>query len=623
MSSEEKEQQALRSVALQNVQSILRARQQAERELLRTKESLEEETRILELLNRTGTILASKLEVEAVVQAVTDAATQLSGARFGAFFYNVTGAEGEAFSLYTLSGASREAFENFGHPRATPIFAPTFRGEGVIRIADVRQDPRYGQMGPHHGMPPGHLAVTSYLAVPVIGRSGDVIGGLFFGHPEPGIFSERAERLIVGVAAQAAIAIDNARLYTAAKTAAHEREKLLNAERSARAEVERISLLKDEFLATLSHELRTPLSSILGWSQVLLSRCADNSEMHQGLETITRNARAQSQLVEDLLDMNRIVSGKIRLDVQRVDLVPVIDAVLDSVRPSVEAKEITVRRTIDPRAGLVLGDPNRLQQVIWNLLTNAVKFTAKGGNIDVVMQRVNSHVEISVHDNGCGITAEFLPHLFERFRQADSSSTRKHGGLGLGLSIVKQLVELHGGTVQAESNGVGQGATFTVKLPLRAVQDLGGISRDHPTTGRHDDATSSVVSLNGIRVLVVDDEPDARELVRAVLVYAHAEVLVAASADEALRLVRDERFDVIVSDIGMPGRDGYQFMRDVRALDGERAAIPAIALTAFARSRDRTQAMLAGFQVHVSKPIEPQELVASVKSLTLHKPTQR
>jgi signal transduction histidine kinase/CheY-like chemotaxis protein len=429
--------------------------------------------------------------------------------------------------------------------------------------------------------------------------------------------------LIVGLAAQAAIAIDNARLYTAATTAAQEREKLLNAERSARAEVERISLLKDEFLATLSHELRTPLSAILGWSQVLLSRTAENSEMHQGLETITRNARAQSQLIEDLLDMNRIVSGKIRLDVQRVDLLPIIDAVLDSVRPSVEAKAIALRRTIDPGAGVVLGDPNRLQQVVWNLLTNAVKFTPKGGKIDIVLQRVNSHVEISVHDDGCGISAEFLPHLFERFRQADSSSTRKHGGLGLGLSIVKQLVELHGGTVQAESRGLGQGAAFTVKLPLRAVGDFAGVSREHPTTARHDDPASSTVSLNGIRVLVVDDEPDARDLLRTVLECAHAEVLTAGSADDALRLVRAERFDVIVSDIGMPGRDGYQFMRDVRALEADGSSTPAIALTAFARSRDRTQAMLAGFQVHVSKPIEPQELVASVKSLTLHKPTQR
>ncbi|MEJ7728379.1 MAG: ATP-binding protein [Polyangiaceae bacterium] len=605
------EDKLLRSAALQNVQTILEARQRAERELLRTKEALEEETRILELLNKTGTTLTSKLDLQTVVQTVTDAATQLSGAQFGAFFYTVSDAQGDVFTLYTLSGAPREAFEKLGHPRATAIFGPTFRGEGVIRLHDVTQDPRYGTMGPHHGMPAGHLPVRSYLAVPVQSRTGAVLGGLFFGHHEAGVFTERAERLVVGVAAQAAVAIDNARLYDEAKRTAEERARLLETERRNRVEIERVSLMKDEFLATLSHELRTPLNAVLGWSGILLARTPEDADTRRGLESIVRNARAQGQLIDDLLDMNRIVSGKIRLEVQRFELAPIIEAALDSIRPSANAKSIVLRRTLDTAAGPVLGDPNRLQQVIWNLLSNAVKFTPKGGKVHVIVQRVNSHIEITVNDSGMGIPSELLPHIFERFRQADSSTTRKHGGLGLGLSIVKQLVELHGGTVTAQSPGDGEGATFIVRLPVRAVRRADESSAHEPESARAPD-----VSLAGLCILVIDDELDARELVKSALTDASADVLVAASAAEGLAMVSAYRPDLIVSDIGMPDRDGYQFIRQVRALPpGGGGRTPAIALTAFARPEDRTRAMLAGYQVHVSKPIEPQELVATIRSL--------
>jgi signal transduction histidine kinase/ActR/RegA family two-component response regulator len=595
------------------------ARQRAEQELVKTKEALEEERRILELLNETGVMLTSNLDLQGVVQTVTDAGTRLSGAQFGAFFYAVTSAEGDAFRLYSLSGAPREAFEKFGHPRATPVFAPTFRGEGVIRSGNIRKDPRYGQWDPHHGMPPGHLPVCSYLAVPVVARSGKVMGGLFFGHPECDVFTDRSERLIVGIAAQAAIAIDNARLYEEAKRSAQQRADLLEAERGARAESERVNLMKDEFLATLSHELRTPLSSVLGWVDVLLSKTPETSDARRGLEAIARNARAQAKLIEDLLDMNGIVSGKIRLDVQPIELASIVEAALDSIRPSAEAKTIIVRKTIDPNAAPVFGDRNRIQQVVWNLLTNAVKFTPKGGKIDVLVERVNSHVEITVHDTGMGISSEFLPHVFERFRQADSSSTRKYGGLGLGLSIVKQLVELHGGTVKVESAGEGKGATFVVNLPVRAIRDRMVASREHPATGRHAIVRAPDVSLAGLAVLVIDDEPDARDLVECVLSEARATVFTASSAQEGVALLRLRRPDVIVCDIGMPERDGYQFIRDVRGLPPtEGGRTPAIALTAFARSEDRTRAMLAGYQVHISKPIEPQELVATIKSQAGH-----
>ncbi|MBA3315602.1 MAG: PAS domain S-box protein [Planctomycetaceae bacterium] len=575
---------------------------------------LREETRTLELLNRTGGLIASQLDLQSLLQSVTDAATNLSGAQFGAFFYNTTDERGEAFLLYTLSGAPREAFEGFGHPRATPLFGPTFRGERPVRLDDVRQDPRYGQWAPHHGMPEGHLPVRSYLAVPVISRSNEVIGGLFFGHEEPAVFTERTERIIVGVAAQAAVAIDNARLYEGATRAAEERKKLLEAERAARAEAERAGLMKDEFLAMLSHELRTPLSAILGWSQILQMEGYTPEDLKEGLETIARNGRAQTRLIDDLLDMNRIVSGKVRLDVQPIDLSALVDAAVDSVRHSAEAKSIRLRKIIDPHAGPVSGDPARLQQVVWNLLTNAMKFTPKGGRVDVVVERVNSHVEITVSDSGEGISPDFLPYVFERFRQADSSLTRKHGGLGLGLSIVKQLVELHGGAVSVKSPGEGQGATFTVSLPLAPVRESS--NREHPLTPRRSLLGFNGVDLSGIKILVIDDEPDARELTKRVLTQCRAIVSTAGGAAEGLEQVKRSKPDVIVSDIGMPERDGYQFIRDVRALTAsEGGATPAVALTAFARSEDRTRAMMAGYQVHVAKPIEPEELVATVASL--------
>jgi signal transduction histidine kinase/CheY-like chemotaxis protein len=612
---QDEEDLALRSVALQNAQTILRARQRAEQELVKTKEALEEERRILELLNQTGVKLASKLDLHSVIVTVADAATQLSGAQFGAFFHATSTAGGDAFTLHAPSDASRAAFASFGHPRVEPILAATLGpAASVVRLADLCDDSRYEQARSDES--PGRSPVRSYLAVPVLARSGNVFGVLLLGHVKCGVFTERSERLVVGIAVQAAIAIDNARLYEDATRAADERSRLLDAERAARLEIERISLVKDEFLATLSHELRTPLNAVLGWSGVLLSRAQGESEMTRGLETIARNARAQAQLIDDLLDMNRIVSGKIRLDVQRLELETIIEAALDSVRPSAEAKAIAVRRTIDPTAGLVFGDPNRLQQVVWNLLTNAVKFTPRGGAIDVIVQRVDSHVELEVRDSGMGISPQFLPHMFERFRQADSSTTRKYGGLGLGLSIVKQLVELHGGSVVARSPGEGQGSTFTVSLPLRAVRDSAAPPGEHPTTARAPRGDAPEVSLAGLTVLVVDDEVDARDLVQAVLTQAGAEVLAAASAVEGVALVTSHRPDVIVSDIGMPGCDGYQFIRDVRGLGSAGGGkTPAIALTAFARSEDRTRAMLAGYQVHVSKPIEARELVATIRSL--------
>jgi signal transduction histidine kinase/CheY-like chemotaxis protein len=581
----------------------------------RIDEALRDETRVLEMLNHTGTAIASTLDLQQLVQAVTDAATQLSGAEFGAFFYRVAGEGGDAFELFTLSGAPRQSFAQLVGPPATPLFGATLHSRCMVRSDDILLDPRYRSLAPHQGMTPADPPLRSYLAVPVISRGGDTIGGLLLGHPEAGVFNDRTERIVVSVAAQAGIAIDNARLYDDVRRVALEREQLVEAERAARSESERIGRMKDEFLATLSHELRTPLNAMLGWSHILLSGKIKPEDFNRGLEAIARNARAQTRLIEDLLDMNRIVSGKVRLDVQSLDLATVIGAAVESVRPSADAKQIRLVQVLDPRAGPVSGDPNRLQQVVWNLLSNAIKFTPRGGRISVTLARVESCVEATIADNGMGIGAGFLPQVFDRFRQSDSSITRQHGGLGLGLSIVKQLVELHGGTVRAFSAGTGAGASFTVSLPVAAVQpDLAG-KAPYPTEPEHG-FRGYGARLEGVKILVIDDEPDARHLVEQVLIQCGATVATAGSADEGLAALAERRPDIIISDIGMPGKDGYEFIHQVRRLDiADGGGTPAIALTAFARSEDRTKALLAGYQVHLSKPIAPGELVATIVGL--------
>ncbi|HWE04525.1 MAG TPA: ATP-binding protein [Tepidisphaeraceae bacterium] len=402
------------------------------------------------------------------------------------------------------------------------------------------------------------------------------------------------------------------------KTDEERRAALLEAERMARAEAERAGRMKDEFLATLGHELRTPLNAILGWAQILKLNLSDAADVAEGIAVIDRNARAQTQIIEDLLDMSRIISGKVRLDVQRVDLAATVQAAVDTVKPAADAKGVRLHVVLDPLAGAVSGDPSRLQQVFWNLLSNSVKFSPRGSRVQVLLERVNSHLEVSVIDSGEGIKPEFLPHVFERFRQADGSTTRKHGGLGLGLSIVKQLVELHGGQARAKSPGEGKGATFTVILPLTALHSEPEPQRRHPQAPASFGtlADDACVRLNGVKVLVVDDEPDARALVKRLLEDCEAVVATAGSAAEALRMFMEDRPQVVVSDIGMPGEDGYALVRKIRSLPASSGgAVPAIALTAYARSEDRTRAMLAGFQTHVSKPVEPSELVATVASL--------
>ena len=407
--------------------------------------------------------------------------------------------------------------------------------------------------------------------------------------------------------------LTESRRFEAIELANEERERLLDAERSARMAAQRATRIKDEFLATLSHELRTPLSAILGWTQILLKGLVDGAAgQRRAIEVIDRNARAQVQLIDDLLDLSRILAGKMRLDLRQVSLSEIVQAAVESARPTAEAKEVRLRCVVDPSPIRVNADATRLQQVVWNLLTNAIKFTPRGGQVQVLVQRVDSHVELSVSDTGAGIPADFLPHVFERFSQHDSSSTRAHGGLGLGLAISRQLVELHAGTIRASSAGEGQGATFAVQLPISLMQP--DDEREPPSVPLEADP-SALPRLDGVNVFIVDDEADARELLVRVLQHQGATVTAFASAPAVLEAIARSRPGVIVSDIGMPGMDGHQMIRALRAVETRESRIPALALTAFARGEDRKRALQSGFQAHLAKPFDLGELVLLVAGL--------
>ncbi|MEK6333616.1 MAG: ATP-binding protein [Acidobacteriota bacterium] len=408
----------------------------------------------------------------------------------------------------------------------------------------------------------------------------------------------------------------NIRDITDRKRAEEERRLLLESAQAARAEADTANTVKDEFLATVSHELRTPLTSILGWSNLLASGNLDEQGSKRAIETILRNARAQTQLIDDLLDISRIITGKLRLDVRPVELARMIEAVVDGVRPAAEARNIHLQTELDPLICAVSVDPDRIQQIISNLLSNAIKFTPEGGRVEVRLERLHSDAEITISDTGQGIDPELLLHIFDRFRQADSSITRRHGGLGLGLSIVRQLVEMHGGTVTAESPGAGEGTVLKVIFPLMSAHhELDDVDKTRPMIVAGT-PTDSEPSLSDLRVLIVDDEPDARELVAAVLTESGAEVTSVGSAGEALARMAQQQFDVLVSDIGMPEMDGYALISKVRQLPVERGGkIPAAALTAYAGIEDQTRALSAGYQMHIPKPVEPAALTSLVANL--------
>ena len=403
----------------------------------------------------------------------------------------------------------------------------------------------------------------------------------------------------------------------ASRRTAQERAALLDSEQRARLAAELASRAKDEFLSTASHELRTPLNAILGWARMLQSGELPNSAFVRAVDSIERNARVQVRLIEDILDGSRIITGRLQLEIRPLDLTTVLQAALDSVRASADAKRITLTVNVDPAAAHVTGDAERLQQVIWNLATNAIKFTPKDGAVDIALARMGPDVRLTIRDNGDGIAADFLPHVFERFRQAEGSTTRRYGGLGLGLALVRHLVEAHGGTVQAESQGPGHGSTFTVRLPAHAMF-AEGVAVDAPSPATERPFVPSAVNLAGACILVVDDEADARDLVATVLRSKGAEVVTAASASEALSLIVARPFTAMVSDIGMPTRDGYELITRVRTVAGVRGHhLPAVALTAYSREEDRRRALEAGFQAHVAKPVEPEHLLEVVARIAI------
>ena len=854
----------------------------------------------LDRLAEVARIVSGELDLEKLVQGITDAATELTGAQFGAFFYNVTNDAGESYMLYTISGVPREAFSKFPMPRNTPIFAPTFAGEATVRSANIQKDPRYGHNAPYHGMPAGHLPVVSYLAVPVVTREGNVLGGLFFGHAEENVFSDAEERIAEALAAQAAVAIDNARLYRTlredrARSAASERryrslvlttptrqaisaansegyreedspswreltgqsfEEMrglgwLNAvspahrDRVARAwdeaiasratfdqqfalrladgsyrwvasravpvydtggkvgewictttdvhdarvsddahrllaratelfassldyeqtlktlttlavpemadwcavdmaddvhppfrrlaiahvdptktelawemyrkyppdpeksqiaavlrsgksqlvttippgmiestikdeeqariarevglmswmivplrsrgrvlgavsfvssdsqrrftevdlqqaeelarrasvaidnamlfrDAQQANRAKDEFLATLSHELRTPMTSILGWARLLRMGLPADEAM-EAVEAIEKSALVQAQLIDDILDVSRIISGKLRVDPEPVDLRTIADAALATVHPAAQAKNIEIVTSFPPSLPAVAGDEGRLQQVIWNLLSNAIKFTPRGGSVTLRIEAGGSLLRLTVQDSGEGISPEFLPHVFEAFRQQDSSTTRIHGGIGLGLAIVRYIVELHGGRVSVDSPGAGKGSTFTVELPVLESGTQVPSPRAETAKHRTQAETLPLPSLEGIRVLAIDDQAYTRDIVAAILRRSGAEVTTASSVREALACVAQSTPDVIVCDIAMPQEDGYAFVRELRAnANTEIASLPVIALTAFGRAEDQESALTSGFDDYLKKPVEPVDLANAV-----------
>jgi PAS domain S-box-containing protein len=403
--------------------------------------------------------------------------------------------------------------------------------------------------------------------------------------------------------------------------------RLLGREQAARKEAETANRAKDEFLATVSHELRTPLNAIAGWVQIMRKEDVDPKFMAHGLEVLERNAKMQTKIIEDILDVSRIITGKLSLSVTRVDLVPVIESALETVRLAADAKGIRLQATLDPDVGPVAGDSTRLQQIVWNLVSNAIKFTPQGGAVNIRLARVESQAEITVSDTGKGITGEFLPFVFDRFRQADSKSTRQHSGLGLGLAIVRHLMEMHGGTVAAASDGDGRGATFTLRLPIMASRAIEDSPPQTETELRVEAAKASFAGgnnladnnlrLNGLRVLIVDDEADSREMLEVILIHLGAEVKAADSAKQALGLLKDWDPDALISDVEMPHEDGYSLIHKVRALEPERGGrIPAIALTGYGRPEDRAQLLAAGYQVHLSKPVNLIHLVDAIANLT-------
>jgi signal transduction histidine kinase len=582
----------IQSIGERNVGRVWSFRDISDR--ARVEQEMQAERQALELLNRTGISIAAKLDLRSLVQTVTDAATTLSGAKFGAFFFTVEDREQGVLTLYTLSGAPRAAFENLGHPRGTDLFGPTFHGEAPIRSDDILEDPRYGKWAPHYGMPEGHLPVRSYLAAPVVSRAGDVLGGLFFGHPEPGVFNERAERIVCGIAAQAAIAIDNARLYEAAQkeitTRINVEDKLKDADRR-----------KDEFLAVLAHELRNPLAPILQAARVLKSENAAHEEVRWSHDVIDRQVRQMSLLLDDLLDISRITRGQLKLRRKWTDLASVIDLALESAGPAISARHHELTIELPDESIRLDADPLRLSQILANLVTNAAKYTQPRGSIRIRAEQNVDTVVMQVIDSGIGIDPEVLPHLFKMFARTKSAGDYAEGGLGIGLALVKGLVELHGGKVEAASGAGMPGSVFTVRLPVGQPP-----AQERSPAGRRDRDSGPG---HPRRILVVDDNRDSADSLAMVLRLRGHDVSVGYNGESAVSLFESLGPEFVILDIGMPIMDGYEAARRIRAAATGNPPVILIALTGWGQQSDKRAATAAGFDHHFTKPVETERLL--------------
>lgn len=564
----------------------------------RVEYALREESRVLEILNKSGTAIASRLDLESLVQQVTDAATEVSGAQFGAFFYNSTDENGEALSLYTLSGASRESFEGFGHPRATALFGPTFRGDPPIRSDDILLDPRYGKTPPHHGMPASHLPVRSYLAVPVISRSGEVIGGLIFGHPDPSVFTERTERIVVAIAAQAAIAIDNSRLYESAQADALERARLLDSERAARRVAEDQNRSKDAFIAMLGHELRNPLSAISAGISVIKLVGPSSDQALQAFEVIGRQSAHLGRLVDDLLDTARLLAGKIELKKQALDFSEAVESAMAAIRTTGKDESYTIDLSLEPI--FITADPSRIEQIINNLISNSLKYTSPGGRISITLHEDLNDAVLTVTDTGDGMSDELLSRAFEPFEQGDRRPDRSQGGLGIGLTVIKQLVELHEGKVTLTSPGKGLGSTATVRIPKAFTAP----SNAETNVDFHTPRTRT-------KILLIEDNEDARVMTALMLQLSDYEVIEAKNGTEGLALADSHCPEIGIVDIGLPDLTGYEVAKRLR-VQNKTKKMRLIALTGYASGEDAQRALQSGFDVHLSKPLDFNQLAAAI-----------
>ncbi|MBD2046816.1 response regulator [Coleofasciculus sp. FACHB-64] len=586
------------AIALERAQMLTRQRQYTSR---------------LQRLAEASVSINSTLSLEELLRLITEQSRDIIGAHQSVTSLTLDENWAQAINSVSLSDKYAQWRDYSETTDGSGIYALVCSMKRPMRMtqAELEAHPAWRGFGKAAD---NHPPMRGWLAVPLIGRNGQNIGLIQLSDKYEGEFTEEDEAILVQMAQMASAAIDNAQLYQ---------------------ESQQANRMKDEFLAILSHELRSPLNPILGWTQLLRTRKFDQATTARAIETIERNAKLQTQLIEDLLDVSRIIRGKVGLNISPINLVSTLEAAIDTVRLAADAKSIQLQSFLDPSVGLVSGDSSRIQQVVWNLLSNAIKFTPEGGRVEIRLSMVSgqksfanerelmkneglrtnrNYAQIQVLDTGKGIRADFLPHVFDYFRQADGSTTRKHGGLGLGLAIVHHLVELHGGTVYAESPGEGQGATFTVILPLIKSEAKKLTMEEDVLLGSESSVGSAL--LDGVRVLVVDDDTDTREFLTFMLEQYGAEAIAAASAQEAFERIPQVRPDVLVSDIGMPDEDGYSLLGKVRKLDASQGGeTPAIALTAYAREEDRTQALSAGFQMHLAKPVEPDELANVVAKL--------